>query len=92
MGRFARLAQAIYLLGQVFQHASDHTSSHSFHEERRKVKAENSNLQKDVQKGASLAERKEKLASIRRNMMGDGQEPSTIKVLNYVECILINFS
>jgi hypothetical protein len=46
----------------VFQHASDHTSSHSFHAERRKVEAENSNLQKDVQQGASLAERKEKEA------------------------------
>jgi hypothetical protein len=33
MGRFARFAQAIYLLGRVFKHVSDHTASIGFLEE-----------------------------------------------------------
>jgi hypothetical protein len=34
MGRFARFSQAIYHLGQVFQHASDHTSGDGCRKER----------------------------------------------------------
>jgi hypothetical protein len=32
MGRFARFAQATYLLGRVLRHTSDHTADQDFHE------------------------------------------------------------
>lgn len=32
MGRFARFAQATYLLGRVLQHVSDQTVDRSFHQ------------------------------------------------------------
>jgi len=33
MGRFARFAQAIYLLGRVYKHVSDQTGDHEFLQE-----------------------------------------------------------
>lgn len=33
MGRFARFAQAIYLLGRVYKHVSDQTDDHIFLQE-----------------------------------------------------------
>jgi hypothetical protein len=33
MGRFARFAQATYLLGRVLRHASDHSADQKFHQE-----------------------------------------------------------